>query len=139
MSYPKIYLYKQIVSAKLYIDNHFKDKIDLGSIANHAYYSKFHFHRIFKECYGKTPHQYLIYLRLKEAKILLSNNYSVKTVCYEVGFDSLSSFIKLFKKHTAQTPAEYAKEVIKKKQELNQHPLQAIPPDFTEYLGWNQV
>lgn len=139
MPYPKIYLYKQIVSAKLYIDNNFKDKIDLENIANQAYYSKFHFHRIFKQCYGKTPHQYLIYLRLKEAKALLSKNYSVKAVCYEVGFDSLSSFIKLFNKHTAQTPAEYAKEVIKKNRELNQHPLRAIPSDFIEYLGWNQV
>lgn len=57
--YPKMYLYKRIVQAKLYIDNHYANNIDLNDISDEAYFSKFHFIRLFKSIYGKTPHQYL--------------------------------------------------------------------------------
>ena len=36
--YPKIYLYRRLVQAKLFIDNHYADQIDLGNIADEAYF-----------------------------------------------------------------------------------------------------
>ncbi len=53
-NYPKIYLYKRVVQAKLFIDNRFGDDIDLNNIADEAYLSKFHFIRLFKIIYGKN-------------------------------------------------------------------------------------
>ena len=52
--YPKIYLYRRIVQAKLFIDNHFGEDIDLGNIADEAFFSRFHFIRLFKTIYNKT-------------------------------------------------------------------------------------
>ncbi len=69
--YPKIYLYRRIVQAKLYIDKHFDEEIDLDNIADEAYFSKFHFIKLFKSIYQKTPHQYLMIVRLEKAKTLL--------------------------------------------------------------------
>lgn len=139
MTFPKIYLYKQIVNAKIYIDEQFKNPdINLELIANQAHFSRFHFHRIFKQCYGKTPHQYLVYLRLKEAKRLLGENYRVKEVCHEIGFESQSSFIKLFKKHFGQTPAEYAAFIAKEMKLRNEKPLDFIPSNYANYLGWDE-
>jgi len=66
--YPKVYLYRRIVQAKLFIDRHFAEKIDLTNIAEEATFSKFHFIRLFKKVYGKPPHQYLISVRVEKAK-----------------------------------------------------------------------
>ena len=58
-NYPKMYLYRCIVQAKLFIDNNYADRIDLSQIADEAFFSRFHFRRLFKQAYGKTPHHYL--------------------------------------------------------------------------------
>src|SRR5687767_15897771 len=101
--YPKVHLYRRIVQAKLFIDNHYSDNIDLGNISDEAYFSKFHFIRLFKKIYGKTPHQYLTSVRIGKAMELLKANIPVSDVCYAVGFESLSSFSGLFKRIVAVT------------------------------------
>lgn len=63
---PKIYLYRRIVLAKLFIDEHYAEDIDLDAIAGEASFSKFHFIRLFKMAYGKTPHQYLTRVRIEQ-------------------------------------------------------------------------
>ena len=73
--YEKIYLYQRIVRAKLFIDNYYADKIDLNNISNQAYFSKFHFIRLFKSIYGRTPNHYLIKIRMDNARILLAKGY----------------------------------------------------------------
>ena len=66
--YPKVYLYRRIVYAKLFIDTHFAENIDLDNIADEAFFSKFHFIRVFKDIYKKTPHQYLSFVRIERRK-----------------------------------------------------------------------
>ncbi len=97
-TYPKVYLYRRIVQAKLFIDDNYSENIDLENIADEAFFSKFHFTRLFKKIYGKTPHQYLIAVRIEKAMQLLRANVPVSEVCYAVGFESLSSFSGLFKR-----------------------------------------
>ena len=46
--YPKQYLYRQIIRAKLYIDANYARAIDLDNIADEACFSKFHFARLFR-------------------------------------------------------------------------------------------
>ncbi|HYG50869.1 MAG TPA: AraC family transcriptional regulator [Flavobacteriales bacterium] len=64
LQYPKIYLYRRIVDPKLFIDQNYADNIDLNNIADEVYFSKYHFCRQFRKIYGKTPHQYLIRVRI---------------------------------------------------------------------------
>ena len=96
--YPNIYLYKRIVQAKLFIDNNYAEDIDLDNIADEAYFSKFHFIRLFTKIYGKTPYQYLIKVRIEKAIQLLRSDMPVSNACYAVGFESVGSFSTLFKK-----------------------------------------
>jgi AraC-like DNA-binding protein len=103
----KDYLYARIIRAKFFIDNFYHDRIDLEAIAEKAYFSKFHFIRLFKMAYGKTPHQYLINVRIEKAKILLQSPVPVSDICFSVGFDSISSFTGLFKKVTGLTPSAF--------------------------------
>lgn len=134
--YPKVYLYRRIVQAKLFIDNNYTDKIDLNSISDEAYFSKFHFIRLFKSTYGKTPHQYLKYVRIEKAKELLKNNISVSEACFLVGFDSLSSFSGLFSKVVGKSPSLYLKHQQETQKKISQTPLAFVPGCYAYQHGW---
>jgi AraC-like DNA-binding protein len=137
-SYPKIYLYKRIVQAKLFIDANFSDAIDLDNIADNAFFSKFHFIRLFKTIYGKTPHQYLTKVRIENAKELLQKELSVSDTCFKVGFDSVSSFSGLFKRYTGFSPSAYQQQYIKRREQIKEAPLHFIPNCFAEQKGWTK-
>jgi AraC-like DNA-binding protein len=134
--YPKIYLYRRLVQAKLFIDTHYADNIDLSNIADEAYFSKFHFIRLFKKIYRKTPHQYLIFVRIEKAMELLKADIPVSDVCYAVGFESLSSFSGLFKRIVGLTPSTYLVQQQIIKGQMVKAPLTFIPGCFAERNGW---
>jgi len=134
--FPKIYLYRRIVQAKLFIDSHYHQNIDLNNIAGEAYFSRFHFIRIFKLTYGKTPHQYLISVRIENARLLLKRAMPVNEVCYTVGFDSISSFSALFKKLSGYAPSVYQQMELKRQAEMLTAPQKFIPNCFAEQNGW---
>ena len=134
--YPKIYLYRRIIYARLFIDSHFADKIDLDNIADEAFFSKFHFIRIFHSIYKKTPHQYLSFVRIEKAKQLLISEMTVAEVCYAVGFESVSSFSGLFKRMAGKTPSAYQAIQSQRQAEIAKLPLKFIPSCFAEKKGW---
>src|SRR5258708_38757171 len=134
--YPKLYFYRRLVQAKLFIDTHYADKIDLGNIADEAYFSKFHFIREFKSVYRKTPHQYLIFVRIEKAMELLKTGIPVSETCYTWGFESLSSFSGLFKRMVGETPSGYLVQHQKIKAQMLRSPLTFIPGCFAEKNGW---
>jgi AraC-like DNA-binding protein len=134
--YPKIYLYRRLVQAKLFIDAHYADNIDLDNIADEAYFSKFHFIRQFKNIYRKTPHQYLIFVRIEKALELLKTEIPVSEVCYAIGFESLSSFSRLFKRIVGIAPSTYLVQQQLIKTQIVESPLTFIPGCFAEKYGW---
>jgi AraC-like DNA-binding protein len=136
--YPKVYLYKRIVQAKLFIDNNYADNIDLSNIADEAYFSKFHFIRLFKNIYGKTPHQYLTYVRIEKAMLLLQANKAVSEVCFSVGFESVSSFGSLFKRIVGVAPSTFQQEQQQIKIQMEETPLKFVPGCFIYQNGWNK-
>ena len=134
--YPKIFLYRRLVQAKLFIDEHFCENIDLANIADEAYFSKFHFIRQFKSIYHKTPHQYLVSIRLEKAKELLRTGTPVSDVCYTVGFESLGSFSSLFKRVYQITPSAFLKQQLLLAARVKESPLSFIPACYAEKNGW---
>jgi len=125
-------IYQRIVSAKVYIDDNYQDPINLGQISQKAFLSRFHFHRLFRRIYKKTPHDYITSKRMGKAKELLANNKQVTDVCNEVGFESLGSFSILFKKEIGFAPQYYRNMAYKKKMEQLAQPKKAIPHCFIE-------
>lgn len=134
--YPKVYLYRRIVQAKLFIDAYYGKSIDLDNIADEAYFSKFHFIRLFKAVYGQTPHQYLRIVRIERAKLLLQSGKSVSDTCFFVGFDSLSSFSGLFRRMVGQSASAYAEKHQQTKALMAQTPLAFVPGCYAYQHGW---
>ena len=62
---------------------------------------------------GKMYKDYLIYLRIEYAKVLLKHeNIPVAELCQKVGYGNVSYFIKLFREITGVTPAKYRRNVM---------------------------
>ena len=137
-TYPKVYLYRRIVQAKLFIDNHYSDNIDLDKIADEALLSKFHFIRLFKKIYRKTPHQYLIAVRIEKARLLFSANTTVTDTCFAIGFESPSSFSGLFKRFVGLSPSTYLAKQRKRQTVISNTPLHFVPGCFAEKKGWTK-
>jgi len=125
-------IYQRIATAKIYIDDNYHEPIDLEQVSQRAFLSKFHFHRLFRQIYRRTPHQYLTWKRINKAKDLLSENKPVTEVCNEVGFESIGSFSVLFKKEIGFAPTYYRNMAWLKKQKAKQQPKAVIPHCFIE-------
>jgi AraC-like DNA-binding protein len=94
--------------ARKFIDLCYDLPLDLNEISRHACFSRYHFLRLFRQAFNKTPHQYLIERRIERAKELLSaNDLRVTDVCFEVGFQSLGSFSSLFHKSVGHPPITF--------------------------------
>jgi transcriptional regulator GlxA family with amidase domain len=132
---PVTYLYKRIVAAKLFMDKHYSETMDLENIADEACFSKFHFIRVFKSIYKVTPHRYLTQVRITKAKLLLESGYRVHDTCIRVGFDSIPSFIALFRKHTGSNPLEYQQRHKQRLMEIKSEPFKFVPACFVSALN----
>ncbi len=93
---------------KVLIDDYYKEKDRLTSEMNKLGVSANHMALIFKQQYGLTPSQYLNNTRGYYAmKMLAETNLPIIDIAGELGFDTLSSFYRFFKKQTGTTPREF--------------------------------
>lgn len=102
-----------INDTKTYIKEHYTEKLTLKHIAQNIGISPYHLGRIFKKHTSKTPRSYLENIRVDKAVQLLKNtDLTVMEICYEVGFQSYSSFYHAFQKQTQKSPQQYRKKFI---------------------------
>lgn len=93
-----------------FIHANFKEKITIDDMAKNACMSKYHFSRLFKECTGVSPYKYLCMYRIEKAKeLLIDTNLTVGEIAVRTGFEDMSSFIYLFKKHMSVSPLQFRK------------------------------
>lgn len=99
---------RDVATVKQYIDEHYSDSISLDTLALLSYKSKFHLVREFKKETGYTPIEYLIFMRIQEAKLLLSSTeMSILDISSSLGFSSPSYFAQRFKRSVGMTPVKY--------------------------------
>jgi AraC-like DNA-binding protein len=83
------------------------EPVSIADAASAACMSPYHFLRTFRAAFRVTPHQFLTTQRLFRARTLLrGGNHTVTEVCLDSGFQSLSSFSSLFRRHFGVSPQE---------------------------------
>ncbi|MGM0874684.1 MAG: response regulator transcription factor [Bacillota bacterium] len=97
-----------ITKALEYISAHYTENLTLQSVADIVHLSKSYFSLYFKKQTGRNFVDYLIELRIREAKRLLAQNEGrIYDVARAAGFNDVKYFSKVFKKVTGLTPMEY--------------------------------
>ena len=115
-------VYQRLCRARSFIDHCYDHPLSLDQISSQACFSRYHFLRLFRQAFNKTPHQYLIERRIEKAKELLADNLRVTDVCFEVGFQSLGSFSSLFHKYVGHAPVIYRQRVKDRQEARKQVP-----------------
>lgn len=84
------------------------EPISLHDMSRVAYLSAFHFNRVFHQITGLPPAKFISAMRLDEAKrLLLNTNLSITDICFEVGYNSLSTFTRRFNQSVGLGPREF--------------------------------
>lgn len=91
-----------------YIESHYKEPISIEDVSKVANFSPHYFNKFFKNATGKTFARYLNNVRIDKAQALLrSSNQTITNIAYEVGFNSIKTFNRLFKEIVKCTPSQY--------------------------------
>ncbi|MEF2248786.1 response regulator transcription factor [Paenibacillus sp. IITD108] len=103
-------LHPSVEKAKLYLQEHYAEKISLQEVADAVAMSKTYFANLFKQETGITIWNQLVEIRMKHARDLLLNS-SLKSyeIAYKVGYENSIHFSRLFKEQYGLNPAEYKK------------------------------
>lgn len=98
---------ERLSRAVTYINEHFKEKISLPEIAAKASLSVSQFGRIFKATYDMSPFNYVLELRLNEARRLLKHgSLSISEIAFIVGFNDTNYFSRAYKKYFGLSPTK---------------------------------
>lgn len=97
-----------IYKVKSYVDHNFHKNINLKSIAAQFYMNSAYLGQLFKKSYGVYFNEYLLQLRIDEAKKLLKQgDLRIYEIADRVGFNSADYFVIQFEKLESMTPTEY--------------------------------
>lgn len=97
--------YKKLLT---YIDEHFKEDINIETVEAVCHYSYRNINRIFRALHQETIGKYIKRLRLeKAAQYLKYSDIGVSELSYEVGFEDRAAFSKAFKKKYGCAPSAF--------------------------------
>lgn len=101
---------RPIVQAQQYIKEHYMESLSLDEVSSQVGFSPSYFSTLFRKQTEKTFLEYLMDVRIDQAKSLLrETRMTVEAVCREVGCNDYKRFSKTFKKVTGVSPKEYRK------------------------------
>ena len=112
-SYTNVTLHKPhsdvlVKQVQEFIENNFEQPIQVSDLATMVNVTSRTLNRRFQSCIAMRPIEYIQAVRIEQAKRLLeSGKVSIKSLAYQVGYNDISSFTRLFKRATELTPKEY--------------------------------
>lgn len=99
---------RRIAKVCEYIEKNYEEPIKLSDVAALVNMSESAFSHFFKKKTNTTFIDYITNLRIARAcQMLTETSHTVAEICYTVGFNNLSNFIRIFKKKKGSTPNEY--------------------------------
>ena len=107
---------KNLVDGVNFIHENYMDKIHMQDLADLCFMSYSTFARNFKKIFNVSPSDYIIKLRIENAKLLLKNSdKSISEIAQDCGFFDLSHFSHYFYKFEKTTPMKYRKKHLRNK------------------------
>ncbi len=121
---------ERLVPALDYIKHHYMDEIYIGKLAELCALSETHFRRLFHENLHLSPLDYVNSMRIHEAcKELRTTDKPIRTVAFETGFTSISTFQRNFFKFVGMTTHEWRNHPENYEYKLQQYKI-------STYEGW---
>ncbi len=102
--------------AKEFVDKHFRNSsLSLTEVAGHAGFSPAHFSHAFKKSSGISLIRFIQARRISEAKKLMADKTrSITEICFDCGFNSLTSFNRVFRRIEHQSPSQYRGKLLER-------------------------
>ncbi|MFA9390254.1 MAG: AraC family transcriptional regulator [Prolixibacteraceae bacterium] len=92
----------------LYLRDNLNKNVNIEELAASLHVSYSYFRRMFKKYTGMSPNQYHLGLRIQKSKELIRySKKSIKQIAFELGFDSLFYFSRIFKTKEGLSPAAF--------------------------------
>lgn len=102
---------EEIRQAQTYIEEHYNSLVSVEEIAEQINMSKRNFIRRFKHATKNTPLEYLQRVKIESAKKALEREaHNISTLMYNVGYNDMKTFRKVFKRITGLTPQDYRRK-----------------------------
>jgi AraC-like DNA-binding protein len=91
-----------------YISENFGRQIDLDELASEAAMTRTSLCRFFKSRTNKTVFQFINEFRVgKACQLLINGDMRITDICFYTGFNSITSFNRVFKSQKNVTPSEF--------------------------------
>jgi AraC family transcriptional regulator len=104
----RVELYRRLYRGRDFLLSCYDRPLTVAAAARVAGLSPFHFQRMFKLAFGRTPMQFLQEVRLEAARgMLVHTGDNITSVCMAVGFESLGSFSWLFRQRFGVSPRAF--------------------------------
>jgi AraC-like DNA-binding protein/ligand-binding sensor protein len=101
-----------ITRARQFIQDNQAEDLSLGQVARAVNMSSFYFCKMFKKSTGLHFTEYVSRVRVERAKnLLLNRNLRISEIAYEIGFQSLTHFNRVFKRIMGQSPTEFREQL----------------------------
>lgn len=92
-----------------YVAAHYHQRVSADAVAKACGLTRFEFSRRFRETFKTTFRDYLMRIRIVEARRLLTEGrVSITGIAYSVGFNDGSHFARMFRRFTGMLPSDYA-------------------------------
>ncbi len=120
-----------------FIDENIDSKLSLSTVSEIAYFSPFHFHRIFKLLTGETLNEFVSRRRIEKSVLdILHKKVSIAEIAHAYGFSDNSAYTKAFKKYYGISPTEFKNQNPNKFSKIRQlnSKIGQTYPDLDEYV-----
>jgi len=108
----------------------------LADVAKASGASVFHFCKVFKKTTGLTFTDYVARVRLEDAKAeLLNPNRRISEIAYDVGFQSLTQFNRVFKRIFGESPTQFRAHLLRRSDRRRRHDIVANPNKIGLVIG----
>lgn len=107
---------RRVAKVQEFIARHYSEDIRLETLAGLVGMTPVAFSRFFHQRTGRTLSNYMTEMRIgTAARLLIDSDQTVAEICYDCGFNTLSNFNRLFRRHKNCSPTEFRENYRKKK------------------------